>query len=635
MQKIIIDGSISSATLESVRFQIQGLDQALPTLITLNSDGGSVQDGVAVYNALRSLTAGVTIEVDGWALSVASLILQAASVRRAHENALIMVHAPWTSSTGNSKTLRGTADTLDAVSESMMTGYRRTGQPDSVIRGWLDGADHWFTSSEALSLGLIDEVISDAATLPAPPANASAARHPIPPAISQIFSQRNHMNNPHTQTGNTESIRAAAILAESTRRNDISAKFAHFAQREGVAALQKACENDHTCSPQAAAEKLLAHMGSQCFPIAGRYISDNGFGGDNRLTEFKAAAQDVLLMRQGVKVNEPHPGVRDLRHTGIVAMAESILSMRGDRIVDNSPAGIIRAALGTDDFTKLLANTAGKAMELGYQSAPSGHTLFTGERDVRDFKTQTLVNLSEAPGLDEVPELSEYKQGSMSDSASTFKLATYGKVMQISRQALINDDLGSFTTLPAAFGAASRRKEADIVYGQLTGNPVLGDTFALFSAQHGNLGTAATLSVAALGAARASMRKQKGLNGLEYIDAQPKFLIVPVALESLAEQLLSSLVDPTRTNETPNLEFIRGLTLIADPRLDADSEDSWYLAASPNQIEGILRAYLAGQPRPYLDENAEFMRDAISYKVRLDFAAGVVGYRGLYKNPGL
>ncbi|MBK6386576.1 MAG: hypothetical protein IPF71_07035 [Rhodoferax sp.] len=73
---------------------------------------------------------------------------------------------------------------------------------------------------------------------------------------------------------------------------------------------------------------------------------------------------------------------------------------------------------------------------MGYNEAPSGHTLFTGERDVKDFKPQTLVNLSEAPALEEVPELSEYRHGHMIDGASTFKLATFGKVLSLSRQAL-------------------------------------------------------------------------------------------------------------------------------------------------------------------------------------------------------
>ncbi len=73
---------------------------------------------------------------------------------------------------------------------------------------------------------------------------------------------------------------------------------------------------------------------------------------------------------------------------------------------------------------------------------------------------------------------------------------------------------------------------------------------------------------------------------------------------------------------------------MSDPRLDAVSATAWYLSASPNQIEGILRAYLDGAREPFLEETTDFKRDTLSFKVRLDFAAGVMDYRGLYKNPG-
>ena len=577
---------------------------------------------------LRGWSGGITVEVIGWALSIASVILQAGTTRRAHESALVMVHAPWTNTTGNADALRGSADLLDQVRESMLIAYRRTGQPDDVIRSWLDGKDHWFTAAEALALGLIDEVISDVATQPAAPANAMAARHPVPP----VFAQRINTMTASAQLTNPEAIRAAAVQAESQRRNDIRSKFKPFASRDGVADLQAVCEADPGINAQAAADRLLAHIGASCAPISAHYVPS--FAGDNRLNDFKAAAQDVLLRRAGVNVAEPHPGARDLQRLGIVGMAEAILSMTGKASRDLSPAGVISAALSTSDFPALLANTAGKAMALGYETAPIGHTLFTGERDVKDFKPQSLVNLSEAPGLLEVPELAEYKNGAMSDSAAPFQVATYGRILQISRQALVNDDLSAFTSLPASFGIAARRLEADKVFGLLTANPVLADGFALFSTEHGNLGVAAALSIASLGVARTAMRKQKGLAGLGYVDPQPKFLIVPVALETQAEQILASLVDPARNNNTPNAEFIRGLTLVADPRLDDVSATAWYLAASPTQTEGILRAYLAGQPRPYLEENAEFSRDALSYKVRLDFAAGVVDYRGLWMTAG-
>lgn len=434
------------------------------------------------------------------------------------------------------------------------------------------------------------------------------------------------------QVTNPETIRAAAVQAESQRRNDIRAKFKRFVHQEGVADLQASCESDPNISAQAAADRLLAHIGASCSPIAAHYVPS--FAGDNRLSDFKAAAQDVLLRRAGVHIAEPHPGARDLQRMGVVGMAEAILSMTGKASRDMSPAAVISAALSTSEFPALLANTAGKAMAMGYESAPIGHTLFTGERDVKDFKPQSMVNLSEAPALLEVPELAEYKNGAMSDSAAPFQVATFGRILQISRQALVNDDLSAFTSLPMSFGISARRLEADKVFGILTANPILGDGYALFSAEHGNLGEPAPLGMAGLGVARSAMRKQKGIAGLGYLDPQPKFLIVPVALETAAEQLLASLVDPARSNATPNAEFIRGLTLVADPRLDAVSTTAWYLSAAPTQIEGILRAYLAGEPRPYLEESAEFSRDALSYKVRLDFAAGVVDYRGLWMTAG-
>jgi len=635
VQKISIFGAIGPDTLERTRFQLEGFDRTLPLLVEVNSDGGFVSDGIAIFNLLRSWPSAVTVDVVGWALSIASLILMAGSTRRAHETASIMVHAPWTQTAGNSGAMRESAELLDQISQTMAVAYRKTGQKEPVIQSWLSGTDFWFTAADAKAAGLIHEVITDDAAQAVTPANAHASRHRVPTNFKRILAMPTPNPNPNAniEPGAAEQFRATIMAAETKRRGDIRAKFSSMMAREGVAALHAACDADINCSPQAAADRLLAHLGSQVTPIAGNWRAPD-FSGDSRVADFKAAATDVLLARSGIKVADPHPGVRDLQRMSMVEIVARILDMTGQSPRDMSAAGVFASGMATDDFPALLSATAGKSLALGYGEAPSGHAQWTSDRDVKDFKQQTLVSLSEAPSLEKVAELGEYRNGSMSDGASTFKLATFGKILSISRQALINDDLASFTTLPASMGAAARRLEADMVYEQLTSNPVLADGFALFSAQHGNLGTAAALTVANLGLARAAMRKQKGIAGVSYLDPQPKFLVVPVALETTAEQLLASLVDPSRSNQTPNSEFIRGLTLIADPRLDVNSATAWYLAASPKQVETILRAYLAGQPRPYLEENTEFRVDSINWKVRLDFAAGVMDFRGLYKNPG-
>jgi hypothetical protein len=444
--------------------------------------------------------------------------------------------------------------------------------------------------------------------------------------------QKDSVNNSTSLDAHASSI----LIKDAERRQSIRAVFSKFKDYDGVDQLMDALENDINCSVQLANDKLLAHLGSQSFPISGGYYNPSeGLHVSDKLREFKAAATDALLIRSGLRLNDPSPMVRDVQRMDVVMMAERILSMQGRSVNGMSRVEIIKAAHSSSDFPLLLANTAGKALRIGYESEPSTHVLWTAEKEVPDFKTQSMVALSEAPNLLEVPESSEYKNGSFGESAEEFAIKTYGRIFGITRQALINDDLGALTSMPAAFGAAARRLEADLVYGKLLSSSAMSDGKSLFHADHGNLAAAGTaLSIASLAFARAAMRRQKGVNGLQHIDPVPRFLIVPVSLETTAEQLVSSLVDPSKSNDATNVQWVRNLTVVADPRLDENSEFSWYLSANPSQIEGIVRAYLTGQDRPYYEVDEEFNRDVTSIKSRLDIAVGTIDFRALYKNPG-
>jgi ATP-dependent protease ClpP protease subunit len=632
-QRISVFGEIGYAvTAGSVKSQLDALAAGSPVLVEINSDGGSVQEAIAIYNTLRTWPGGVDVEIVGWALSAATLIAMAGRTIRAHETALLMVHAPWVSASGNADQLREHAELLDQVATTMRTAYARTRQPAKIIDGWLDGQDHWMTADEALAAGLVDEVIKDPAQAAAP-VGVRGCRFRIPSTVQQRINampQPNGSQQPGAGGAGDHAARAEGARIEAQRRTDIRAVFQHAREFDGKAELQRACEDDVQCTLEAAKDKVLAALGRGVAPAAGHYTPREP--GEPRLADFRAAAVDVLLARGGIRVAEPHPAARDLQRLSVVGMAERILSMAGRSTRDLSRPQIIQAALSTSDFPLLLANVSGKSLRAGYGEAPATFAGWTGEREVVDFKTQSLVAISEAPALRKVMEGGEYHFGAFDESASTFTVETWGRIISITRQALINDDLSAFTSLPRAMGAAARRVEADQVYTKLTSNPTLADSVALFHADHGNLSAAAVPSLASLGAARAAMRKQKGISGLEYIDPQPRYLIVPVALETSCEQLLASLVDPSKSNDTPNVEWIRGLTLVSDPRLDAVSATQWYLAASPMQIEGIVRGYIQGEDRPFLDENAEFTRDVVAYKVRLDVCAGVVDYRALHRN---
>ncbi len=639
---IRIEGQIGfDATAQTVRSQLQMAPAGAQLVAQINSEGGSVQEATAMYAELAAVP-GLVIEVTGWALSAATMLLMASNTRRMTPSSLLMVHAPWMSAGGNADELRALADVLDQVKSAMQTAYRRTGRSAAQIDEWLDGRDHWFTADQALAAGLVTEI-----TEPVEPASAlsrqalAACRFPVPSHLLERFpmpqaaGQQGH-NNPQPGAAGALDPVQAAVRAENARQADIRAAFRAYGPRDpdaqaAAAQLLETClANPATTLAQAKAQ-LLEVKGSGITPLAGHYHVRFEDSTADSMREFIAAASDTLAMRAGVRVEDPHPAARDLKSMRLTEMASRILSMRGQSTQRMSQSEIITASLSNSDFPELLKNVAGKSLRAGYTSEVATFRGWTGEREIIDFKPQSLVMLGEAPSLLEVLPGAEYKNGNLSDSASTFAAKTHGRILQITRQALINDDTGAFTSIPAAFGKSAVRLEADQVYGLLTANANLNDGFALFSAQHGNLSAAGAPSLSTLGAARAAMRKQRGIEGIEYIDPQPRWIIAPVALQTTFEQLLASLVDPSKSNDTPNVEWVRNLQLACDPRLDATSETAWYLAASPDQIEGVIRAYVQSEARPFIEQTEEFRRDVVSMKCRHDLATGVVDYRALHR----
>jgi hypothetical protein len=578
-----------------------------------------VPDGIAIFNALRSHGARIVTQVDAAAYSIASYIFLAGDVRRIADNAMLMIHAPWMQTgNGNAAELRDKADLLDRYAGIMAAGYARAGAALDFKKILAERTERWFDAKEALAAGLATEIGDEVQAY----ACYDAAR----------------FNPPRKEDSMDKELQNAidAMLEDDkNRREDIAEVFSRVpkgSDNAAMAKLMKECQNDMDCSAETAGQRILAKMAEGSRPVGGVHIDEDYDMG----RDFTDAASDALLIRCGVRVPKPSPMAADLHRMGVMDMAARTLSVQGRATRGMSQSAILAAATtSTSDFPILLANTAGKALMLGYQNEPASHVLWTGEKEVSDFKTQTLVALSSAPNLEEVPELGEYTYGTFSEMGETFVVKTFGRLFGISRQALINDDLAVFVNQLNAFGAAARRLEADLVYGKLLGNPDMTDGIPLFHANHNNLAAVGSaITVESLGAARAAMRKQKGPGGVGYIDPRPAFLIVPVALETLAEQLLASLVDPAKSNDTPNAAWVKSLTVVADPRLDEDNPAAWYLAVSPKQMDTIIRAYISGEDRPYYEEKIGFEIDGMEIKSRLDIGVGAIDFRGLYKNPG-
>jgi ATP-dependent protease ClpP protease subunit len=126
--------------------------------LRINSPGGSVIEGTAIYNALRRHEGGLTVHIDAMAASMASVIAMAGQPVYMADNALLMIHNPWTVSMGESKDLRKEADLLDKLKVNLRNAYvRKTGINAEEIGAMMD-AETWLDAVEAVALGFADAI---------------------------------------------------------------------------------------------------------------------------------------------------------------------------------------------------------------------------------------------------------------------------------------------------------------------------------------------------------------------------------------------------------------------------------------------------------------------------------------------
>ena len=347
--------------------------------------------------------------------------------------------------------------------------------------------------------------------------------------------------------------------------------------------------------------------------------------------KFRKAAIDGLAMRAGVRIDTPADGAREFQGKRILRLAEECIERATGRRVNNmDDEQLIREALtGTGAFPGILSNVANKSMAQAYQTAPTTYQYWTGKGSNSDFKNATRYRISEAEELEKITEQGEFKDSKLTESSITTSIATYGKSFSITRKALINDDLGALNQVPAIHGAAARRMINKMVYQLLIKNPSI-EKAALFSEAHGNLGNG-ILNIANLGLAKAAMAKQTNIGGKEALNIQPAFLLVPVDLETQAAQLISSAVDPTKANATPN-PFANKLSVVADPMLSNPNE--WYLSSATGICPTIEVTSLNGKEEPTMESAIQFDTLGIKWRVYLDVGVNLIDFRGLYKSGG-
>jgi ATP-dependent Clp endopeptidase proteolytic subunit ClpP len=634
---------------EMASLQVSDID------VYVNSMGGSVFAGTAIYSALKRHPAAINVQVDGIAASIASVIAMAGDLISIADAGMIMVHSPWSVAMGNAAELRKQADVLDQVEVSMREAYiNRTGIDEKQLAQML-ADETWMTAKEAVELGFADEIVqvTDVAAQYVPEDRfrntpewlKSGSDFKIP---CETTACRLQGASADTSTGTAEDAampdpididtqlkaaretaaeeaKAAAIAEEKARKKHINALFLRFPQH---ADLRQECMDDMDCTIEAANTKLLDKLAEGAGPLGGASrIEDLG----SEHEKFKAGIVDGILQKAQAKpIDESNP-YRGFSMRDVARVCAAKLGHPVDRMGTEQ---IIRAALTSEsDFPTLYENAMHKVLLNAYRVQPDTWSEFMGTTTLADFRPHNRYRMGTFGNLPTLTENGEIPRTNLQDAEKEqISAVERGMIFDLSFKAIVDDDLGGLTRVATQMGRAARRTVESSAYDLLISNPTMGDGVALFDAAHNNMAaTGSEISVESLGEARAAMRRQMDPSSNEYIDLLPAVLLCPVEIGDLARQVVASETDPSQTNSrVPNP--IRNMVRVIDtPRL---SGTGWYLFASPMDTAVGEVGFLNGMSEPEMMMEELFESRGVQWRVTLDFGVAMLEWRAGYYNEG-
>ena len=426
------------------------------------------------------------------------------------------------------------------------------------------------------------------------------------------------------QTSNTPNVENRDVLGERERIAEITT----LVSRHGLDGLGHDLVTQGVPLDKARArilDALAARSDADASDTHGR--ADVGGNGGN---DFRRAAIDSLLLRAGIPVAKPHAAAGDVS-ASVYDLARTCLSRAGLPGGQARGPELIKRAATTGDFPAVLEGALHASLRNGYENEPASHRAWVRVAPFEDFRPASRPILGSAPDLNLVLEGAEYTHGYFSDDGTSYTIAKYGRIVALTWEAIVNDNLSAFLRVQPALGQAARRLEADLVYALFPLNsgagPTMNDSKALFHADHDNIATGSASLATLLDFARALLRKQTGVGG-GYLSLVPKFWIVPAESETAAETILAN-ASRAMTSERTTPEWVKSLQLVVEPRLASTSA---YLAADPAQIDtvelGLLEENLAG---PYIETEQGFGTDQFQWKVRHTAGVKALDYRGLVK----
>ncbi|MEV9848755.1 head maturation protease, ClpP-related [Escherichia coli] len=280
----------------------------------INSPGGDVFEGIAIFNALKTHGASITVYVDGVAASMASVIAMVGTPVIMPENTFMMIHKPFGFTGGDAEDMRTYADLLDKVEAVLLPAYaQKTGKTTDEIAAML-ADETWMSGAECLAHGFADQVTPAVKAMACIQSKRTEEFKKMPESIRNMITPPRN-SAPRVQDDepaasrtpvqaaapvvDENSIRAQVLAEQKARVNGINDLFAMFGGRYQT--LQAQCLADPECSLEQAREKLLNEMGRESTPSnkntpAHIYAGNGNFVGDG--------IRQALMARAGFEKTE-------------------------------------------------------------------------------------------------------------------------------------------------------------------------------------------------------------------------------------------------------------------------------------------------------------------------------------------
>lgn len=661
-------------TASSVREKMVGLSG--PLKVRLNSPGGLVSEGQAIYTMLKDYDGEVEIVVDGVAMSSASLIAMAGDKITMRLGSYMLIHDParlFGEGRGTADDHREWAAYLDKIGDAFAEVYAvRSGKAADECRAIMR-AETVYLGREAVEAGFATSFEGETQAAPAAAFDyrmyATAPEHlraaserlgeqPSQSALAAMIAgaprkrkeplmadpKKTAAEAPAVETKTPEvEAKAEAPKVEAAQKPEAKPEVATMSARQlqslyrlGERANMTATETGELIEASASFDRAVEALtdkwkeqGDMDIPMHGRPTAR--VLRDER--EVRREGMTGALVAQ-IKGDAPGEGpAREYMDMSLAEMAAASCDYRGSMRSAGDRLDVFMAAShSTSDFPAIFENALNKVLLERYQVQAPTYREISRRRDFTDFRPHPMVRAGDFPKMQPLAEGGEIKFGTIGENKETAVLTPYAVALTITRQMLVNDDLGAIDQILSDYGSMVADFEEETFFNFFA-NATLADGNAVWLAnasRGSNLaGTAAAITVSSLALGRAAMRKQTTIDGKK-MNLTPSILLVGPDKETEADQIVTTITPQTAGNVNP---FSGRLRVVTTAQITGNN---WYLFAEPSRPGGacFVHGFLNGAAAPRVRMDEPFGRQGMSMSVEHDFGLGAIDFRGTYKNAG-